>query len=77
VNVLDEIDRVFQLAIDTLVKVRQGLNGDYTRATELLLAGSGQVVVTGMGKSRLIAQKIAAAIVSSGMPAIFLHRLPR
>jgi len=72
-NVLHEIDRVFQLEIDTLVKVRESLNGDYARAAELLFACSGKVVVSGAGKSGLIAQKIAATMVSTGTLAIFLH----
>lgn len=72
-NIRDEIDHVFQLEIETLAKVREGVNGDYVKAAELLFQCSGKVVVTGMGKSGLIAQKIAATMVSTGTPAIFLH----
>lgn len=71
--ILDEIDRVFRLEIDTLVKVRDNLDASYARATELLFECSGKVIVTGMGKSGYIAQKIAATMVSTGSPAIFLH----
>ena len=39
-----EIDRVFQLEIDTLVKVRESLNGEYANAAELLFACPGKVV---------------------------------
>ena len=72
-NILDELDRVFQFEIDTLVKVRAVLDKAYTRAAQLLFECSGKVVVTGTGKSGLIAQKIAATMVSTGTPAIFLH----
>lgn len=72
-NVHQEIDRVFQVEIDTLVKVRQALNEQYTRAVEMIFACSGKVVVTGMGKSGLVAQKIASTMVSTGTLAIFLH----
>ena len=72
-SILDEIDRVFRLEIETLVKVRETLNSDYTRAAELLFACSGKVVVAGTGKSGLIAQKISATFVSTGTPAVFLH----
>lgn len=68
-----EIDRVFQWEIETLIKTRKTLNGDYTRAAETLFACSGKVVVTGMGKSGMIAQKIASTMISTGTPAIFLH----
>src|SRR6266567_1680413 len=49
---------------------------DFDRAVELILRcgdGNGRVVVTGMGKSGIIAQKIAATLSSTGSPALFLH----
>ena len=70
---LDEMLRVFQLEIDTLVKVRDSLDESYSRAADLLAECKGKVVVTGMGKSGLIAQKIASTMVSTGTPALFLH----
>ena len=48
----------------------------FARAVELILrcgASSGRVIVTGMGKSGIIAQKIAATLSSTGSPALFLH----
>ncbi len=42
-------------------------------AVEMLYACSGRVVVTGMGKSGLVARKIAATLSSTGTPALFLH----
>ena len=72
-NALHEIDRVFRLEIETLIKVRETLNGEYGRAAEIMFACSGKVVVTGGGKSGLIAQKIASTMVSTGTLAIFLH----
>ena len=72
-SILEELDRVFKLEIDTLMKLRDSLDGSYTKATELLFQCSGKVVVTGMGKSGLIAQKISATMVSTGTPAVFLH----
>jgi arabinose-5-phosphate isomerase len=72
-NVLAEIERVFRLEIDTLSRVRNSLDESYTRAAEMLFQCPGNVIVTGMGKSGLIAQKIAATMVSTGTPALFLH----
>lgn len=43
------------------------------RAVELLLNCSGKVIVTGVGKSGVIAQKIAQTMTSTGTPAIFIH----
>lgn len=72
-NVSEEIDRVFEIEIQTLQKTREGLNANYSKAVDLMFKCQGKVVVTGMGKSGLIAQKIAATMVSTGTPAAFLH----
>ena len=46
---------------------------DFNRAVELIHCCGGRVVVTGMGKSGIIARKIAATLSSTGTPALFLH----
>ncbi len=46
---------------------------DFNRALELMFNCRGRVVVTGMGKSGLIARKIAATLSSTGSPALYLH----
>ncbi|MCT2531496.1 KpsF/GutQ family sugar-phosphate isomerase [SAR92 clade bacterium H921] len=50
-----------------------GINGDFSLACELILACEGRVVVTGMGKSGHIGNKIAATLASTGTPAFFVH----
>jgi len=45
----------------------------FQRAVDLMFACAGRVVVTGMGKSGLIARKIAATLSSTGTPALYLH----
>lgn len=49
------------------------VDGEIVRAIELILAHRGKVVVTGLGKSGHVAQKIAATLSSTGTPAVFLH----
>jgi arabinose-5-phosphate isomerase len=49
------------------------LGEDFARACELLLACEGRVVVTGMGKSGHVGNKIAATLASTGTPSFFLH----
>jgi arabinose-5-phosphate isomerase len=52
------------------------MSGLFARAVDLILQcgeSSGRVVVTGMGKSGIIAQKIAATLSSTGSPALFMH----
>src|SRR5690606_26069000 len=49
------------------------LDERFDRAVSLVLACQGKVVVTGMGKSGLVGQKIASTLASTGTPAFFLH----
>jgi arabinose-5-phosphate isomerase len=49
------------------------INADFARAVELLARCSGRVIITGVGKSGIIARKIVATMNSTGTPAIFLH----
>jgi len=49
------------------------MGADYGRAVELMFGCQGRVVVTGMGKSGIIARKIAATLSSTGTPALYLH----
>lgn len=70
---LEYLKWVFQQEIETLIDVRESLNGAYSEAVEILFRCSGKLVVTGVGKSGHIAQKIASTMVSTGTPAYFLH----
>ena len=49
------------------------LDSQFEEAVNLLFTCRGKVILTGMGKSGLIAQKIAATLTSTGTPALFLH----
>src|SRR5436853_3324205 len=49
------------------------IDGDFSEAVERILACSGRVVVTGMGKPGFIAQKISATFASTGTPSLYLH----
>jgi len=69
-----EVARATILAEAEAMRVVAGrLDGKIAEATELILAARGKVVVTGMGKSGHIGQKIAATLCSTGTPAVFLH----
>ncbi len=53
--------------------MEQRLGDEFVAAVEAILASSGKLVVTGMGKSGLIGRKIAATLASTGTPSFFLH----
>jgi arabinose-5-phosphate isomerase len=72
--------RLVRIEAEALLALAARLEGamaaDFERAVELVLRcgeARGRVVVTGMGKSGIIAQKIAATLSSTGSPALFLH----
>src|SRR5438093_9990765 len=73
VDILAEIQRVLDIEIEALQSVRDSLTGQFVRAVEAIAACKGQIIVTGIGKSGIIANKIAATMRSTGTPATFLH----
>jgi arabinose-5-phosphate isomerase len=65
--------RVLDYASEAIGELGESLNGDFSRAVDLLLGVKGRVIVSGMGKSGHIARKIAATLASTGTPAQFIH----
>ena len=62
-----------EIEIQTLEQLRAAINTDFINAVQLIFASKGRLIVTGIGKSALIAQKIVATLNSTGTPAIFMH----
>lgn len=58
---------------DAIAALSDRIDADFDSACELLLGCQGRVVVTGMGKSGHIGNKIAATLASTGTPAFFVH----
>src|SRR5271155_6135218 len=70
----ENVVRIEADALRTLAdRIAGPMAGAFNRAVELIYGCSGRVVVTGMGKSGIIARKIAATLNSTGTPALFLH----
>ena len=65
--------RVLALEADAIARVAQRLGPAFAAAVRLLATAGGRVIVSGVGKSGLIARKIAATFTSTGTPASFLH----
>ncbi len=65
--------RTVRMEGEAISALAQSINADFQRACELLLPCRGRIVVTGMGKSGHIANKIAATLASTGSPAFFVH----
>ena len=65
--------RVLRLEAAELKAVAERIGPEFTRAVEILARANGRVIVSGMGKSGLIARKIAATLTSTGTAAGYLH----
>lgn len=65
--------KLLQSEAAALAELSLHLDDNFTRAVELIFGHAGKVVISGVGKSGLIAQKVAATLCSTGTPAIFLH----
>lgn len=72
-HILDLMKGVVRDEADALYNIIDSINGSYLEAFELIRDSLGKVVVTGMGKSGLIARKIATTMTSTGTLAVFLH----
>nr|WP_136251837.1 KpsF/GutQ family sugar-phosphate isomerase [Ningiella ruwaisensis] len=70
---LESARRTFELQINSLRQLSDKLDVSFSRACDLLLGCKGKVVVSGMGKSGHIGNKIAATLASTGTPAFFMH----
>ena len=65
--------RVIRLEGEAVLKLEERIDDGFARAVELLAKLRGRAIVTGVGKSGIIARKIAATFTSTGTPALFLH----
>lgn len=72
-TVLGTARDVLRTEAGAIQRLAERLDASFAQAAELIAATKGRVIVTGMGKSGLIAQKIAATFSSTGTPSFFLH----
>lgn len=70
---LQSAQSLLKAEAEALAELSQRLDGSFTKVVELIARHTGKVVLIGVGKSGLIAQKISATLCSTGTPAIFLH----
>lgn len=70
---IQEAQKVFLIEEQGLAAVRERIGGEFEKAVELLFHCPSRVVITGIGKSGIIGQKIAATLNSTGTPSFFLH----
>ena len=71
--IIEEARRVIRIEAETLSALAESIDSSFEKSVRMILASKGRVIVTGMGKSGLIGQKIASTMASTGTPAFFLH----
>jgi arabinose-5-phosphate isomerase len=70
---IDEAREVLAIEEQGLAAVRESIGEEFNQAVELILSCPSRVVITGIGKSGIIGQKISATLNSTGTPSFFLH----
>ena len=76
-SIADEIKKyaieALKIEAQAIEQLTHFINDDFVAVVELILNSKGRVVITGIGKSAIVAQKIVATLNSTGTPSIFMH----
>jgi arabinose-5-phosphate isomerase len=79
-NILNNQYKINNIATQTIdiegnaiLNLKKYINDDFIKSVEIILKTKGRVIVSGIGKSAIIANKIVATLNSTGTPAIFMH----
>lgn len=72
-RILSRARDVLRIESESVADLERGLGEEFVAAVRLILDLSGRLVVTGMGKSGVVARKLASTFSSTGTPAVFLH----
>ncbi len=65
--------RTIQLESQSVAGLADFINTDFEKAIQLIHASKGRLVISGIGKSAIVAQKIVATLNSTGTPSLFMH----
>jgi arabinose-5-phosphate isomerase len=72
-KIIADAKEVIQIERKAISEIEKRLDGNFSEAVDIISKCKGRVIVTGIGKSGIIAQKIVATFNSTGTPAVFLH----
>lgn len=72
-DLIKQAQETIMLEAEALAKMSQSLDNSFLEIVELILRGTNRLIVTGIGKSGIIAQKWVATFNSTGQPAVFMH----
>lgn len=72
-SIIENARRTIRLQAGAVAGLETYLGEDFARAVEVISASRGRLIVSGIGKSAIVAQKIVATLNSTGTPSIFMH----
>jgi arabinose-5-phosphate isomerase len=72
-NLIKRARQVLDIEAEAIKTLKSRIGVEFQRALELIMKSKGRVVVSGMGKTGIIAQKFSATLASTGTPSLFLH----
>lgn len=72
-NILAIAKKTILSESEAIIKLIDFLDDNFTNTAEIIFNAKGRLIVTGIGKSAIIAQKIVATMNSTGTPSMFLH----
>lgn len=72
-KILESATTAIANELEAVKGLQNSINDDFIKAVEMIFSAKGRLIVTGIGKSAIIAKKIVATLNSTGTPAIFMH----
>jgi arabinose-5-phosphate isomerase len=72
-KIIETALRTIRMEADSISRLQDFINGDFEKALDAIAASKGRLIVSGIGKSAIIAKKIVATLNSTGTPSIFMH----
>ncbi len=72
-NIIEIAKKTIALEAGSISDLSKSINSDFEKVVYLILKSKGRFVVSGIGKSAIVAQKIVASLNSTGTPSLFLH----
>jgi arabinose-5-phosphate isomerase len=73
IDVIEEGKKVIRIEAKSIAELENRIDENFAHAVDLILKSKGRVIVTGVGKSGIVARKIVATMNSTGTPAMFMH----
>jgi arabinose-5-phosphate isomerase len=72
-TILTTARETIDIELAAVMALRDSLDEDFVKTVETIYASKGRTILTGIGKSAIVAQKIAATLNSTGTPSVFMH----